>query len=242
MLRIVALSRPLEGEAENGDGFFLAVSDKRDKIREMVMSTPRAVDPAGTMEQIEVGDCERALLAVVDGVGHGAAAAEVTSKILAALEQHWRLDLALLVQECHRAAARSRGATLGLARISLSDTQVSLVGVGDVRLQLVAMPEHGKPPEASALEIHQAPNREWRVHPTTNNNGTVGYTLPSKLQKTACGFQPGDLLVMSSDGVDPIPARPGPQFSERRESEEIARSLLSRFGRFQDDATVIVAR
>jgi len=242
MVSIAALSRPLQGEVANGDGFFIATTDQNNDLKKVVISTPGVAEPAGTMGQVDLGDRECALLAVVDGVGHGPQAAEATSKILAALEQHWRLDLALLVQECHRAATGSRGATLGLARISMPDTQVRVVGIGDVRLQLVVSQRDEALSRGSAPEGHGPSETEWKVHRTTNNNGTVGYTMPSRLQKTAYGFRPGDLLVMSTDGVNPIPDTASTQYTEGPESDEIAKSLLSSFGRVQDDATVIVVR
>src|SRR5213593_3297932 len=56
-----------------------------------------------------------ALVAVVDGLGHGAEAASAAKAAVAALERHATESPAPLLERCHRALKGTRGAVMSVA-------------------------------------------------------------------------------------------------------------------------------
>ena len=79
---------------------------------------------------------------------------------------------------------------------------------------------------------------EQRNEAIAVRGGVVGYQLPSLNAKTLA-VSPGDTLIMATDGI-----RTG--FAARlaigHDPQEIAESILARFGKRSDDAHVIVTR
>src|SRR6266571_213760 len=100
-------SLALPGEAESGDRHL--------------------VKPVGTS----------VLVAVVDGLGHGAEAASAAQAAVAALERHASESLVGLVERCHRALKGTRGAVMSVAAFSRHDRSMTWVGVGNVEGLLV---------------------------------------------------------------------------------------------------------
>src|SRR5262252_7016782 len=72
------------------------------------------------------------LVAVVDGLGHGAAAAEAAATAVSVLEHHAHEAIAVLVERCHAALVRTRGAALTVAALSLQHETLTWLGVGNV--------------------------------------------------------------------------------------------------------------
>src|SRR3954471_3138879 len=60
-------------------------------------------------------DARRALVAAIDGVGHGAPANEAAEVAVAALRQDPWDDVEALTRRCHEALRPTRGAAVGLA-------------------------------------------------------------------------------------------------------------------------------
>src|SRR3989449_4254272 len=58
------------------------------------------------------------LVAVVDGLGHGAEAASAAKAAVAALERHATESPAPLLERCHRALKGTRGAVMSVAAFS----------------------------------------------------------------------------------------------------------------------------
>ena len=72
-----------------------------------------------------------ALVAAVDGVGRGAAAASAARAAIDALRVGPRDDVAALAEQCHEALRPTRGAAIGLAAFR-GDATVTWLGVGNV--------------------------------------------------------------------------------------------------------------
>jgi serine/threonine protein phosphatase PrpC len=152
-----------------------------------------------------------ALLGVIDGLGHGEAAA---------LAAHRAADL---MQRCHDALTKTRGAAMSLAHISFAHNALSWLGVGNVRASLVRAVPSGPVTRAAAL-LH---------------GGVVGYRLPPQLRAQTLTMRPGDLLVMASDGLTDAFAD-DPQLAQS--AGGIAEDILARHNKGTDDAMVLAAR
>jgi phosphoserine phosphatase RsbX len=73
-----------------------------------------------------------ALVAVIDGVGHGAEAAAAAQVAVATLRAHAQESLFPLLQRCHENLRMTRGVVLTLASFNALDETVTWVGVGTV--------------------------------------------------------------------------------------------------------------
>ncbi|MEV5650769.1 SpoIIE family protein phosphatase [Nocardia sp. NPDC052254] len=162
------------------------------------------------------------LFAVLDGLGHGAAAADAADRAAQVLADNRAEPLDVLMVLCHRAMSDTRGAAVSLVLFGGED-QVHWLGVGNVESRVLAIGP-GKPEvRATALLT----------------GGIVGYLLPPNLQAQTVAIRPGDVLLMSTDGivndfVDTLDlARP---------TADIADDILTCHGKDTDDALVLAAR
>jgi hypothetical protein len=125
-----------------------------------------------------------ALLAAMDGVGHGpdaAAAAAIAAEILESAPDAPVLDL---IRRCHGALAHTRGVALSLASFDDRQGTLSWSGVGNVAGVVVRA-------DASAL-----PGREELLL----RAGVLGHQLP-ELRASVLPVSPGDVLVFATDGI-----------------------------------------
>ena len=163
------------------------------------------------------------LFAVLDGLGHGAAAAEAADRAAQVLSDNRAEPLDVLVLLCHRALAETRGAALTLALFDSGD-RVHWLGVGNVESRIVAVAPAGKPAvRATALLTA----------------GIVGYRLPPNLPTQTVPVRAGDLLLMATDGivsdfVDTVDLS--------RPTSEITADILEGHSKDTDDALVLAAR
>lgn len=161
------------------------------------------------------------LFAVLDGLGHGAAAAAAVDRASRVLSAHRTEPLDALMARCHRAMSDTRGAAVTLALFSAQEAQ--WLGVGNVDSQVVTAGPTG--PQISATVLQ--------------SGGIVGYRLPANLQPQTVPVRPGDLLLMSTDGVVVEPAR---GIDLAASTADIARELVARHAKDTDDALVLAAR
>lgn len=174
---------------------------------------------------VETG--ERALLLVVDGLGHGeqaavAAAAAVAATRAEALAMRAQGPGALMAQ-LHAALRPTRGAAVGLGMLDGAAGTLRFAGVGNV---------------AAAVAQRDA---EARTRSLLSQNGIVGHQ-PRTAHEVTEPCPPGALLILASDGVRPqwrLDALPG---LVRRHPSLIAATLWRDLARGRDDATVLVAR
>jgi phosphoserine phosphatase RsbX len=165
---------------------------------------------------------EGVLAAVVDGLGHGQAAAAAAETAVATLEQRPHESVLMLVNRCNRSLRGMRGAVMSLASFSARDSTMTWVGVGNVRGVLLR------------ADRTKVPAREI-LFP---NNGVVG-GKPLTLRASILVVHPGDTLIFATDGIaesfahDLIPEGSPPQMIER---------ILSGSTLGTDDALVLVAR
>jgi negative regulator of sigma-B (phosphoserine phosphatase) len=168
-------------------------------------------------------DGTAALFGVVDGLGHGPDAATAALRAVDAVKRASSERLEVLIQLCHRVLTGSRGVAMTLARIDFATNTLAWTGVGNVTADLVAKAPTGVEVRSSA-----------RL-----SAGIVGYRIPEIRPAQTLSIRPGDLLVISTDGI-------GEDYLEHIDfaahSVTIAEDLLSKHAKETDDAMVLAAR
>jgi phosphoserine phosphatase RsbX len=163
-----------------------------------------------------------ALVAAIDGLGHGVGAADAADVAAEVLTAHPDDEPAHLLAECHRALSRTRGAVMTLAWFDLRDGRLSWTGVGNVEGRLVHAGARAGVPTEGAL----------------TKGGVVGYNLPS-IRVTSTDLLAGDVMVLATDGISSgfaaAIAAGGP-------AQEIADRILAEHGKRGDDALAVVVR
>jgi phosphoserine phosphatase RsbX len=163
-----------------------------------------------------------ALVAAIDGLGHGfeaAEAAHIAAGVLAASPDE---DAERLIAACHRALARTRGVVMTLAWFDLEQQTLHWTGVGNVEGRLVHARTGPRAPTEGAL----------------TKGGVVGYNLPS-IRVTGTDLDEGDVMVLATDGID---SRFAEAISPGASAQAIADRILARHAKERDDALVVVVR
>jgi phosphoserine phosphatase RsbX len=163
-----------------------------------------------------------ALVAAIDGLGHGFEAAEAADAAAAVLAEHPDEDPDRLIEACHRALARGRGAVMTLAWFDLVGESMSWTGVGNVEGRLVHAGAGTRAPTQGAL----------------TKGGVVGYNLPS-IRVTGTDLEDGDVMVLATDGIDSGFAQ---AILAGGAAQDIADRILAAHGKASDDALVVVVR
>lgn len=163
-----------------------------------------------------------ALVAAIDGVGHGEEAGRAARAAGEVLRGNPSRDLVLLVDRCHRALDGTRGAAISLAFVSASQSTLTWLGVGSVEGRLMsAGPAATRPKGSLALA-----------------NGVPGHELP-RVGSATIDIRAGDVLVMATDGV-------GRDFASSRDvsgsPQAIAERIIQDHWKPADDALVVAAR
>lgn len=161
------------------------------------------------------------LIGIADGLGYGAQAAEAARAALALVESHASDSLTALVERCHRALRKMRGAAMTLASIDGSTDSLTWLGIGSVTGVLL---QSGHVPD-----VHE---------PLILCGGVVGQRIPRVIARTR-HLSPGDTLVFMTNGVQWIP---GDASIPRDTPDVMARRLLLEHSTTTDDALVVVAR
>jgi negative regulator of sigma-B (phosphoserine phosphatase) len=163
-----------------------------------------------------------ALVAAVDGLGHGEDAAEAALAAERVLTAHARESPEALLRRCHEALLRTRGVVMTLAWFDLEACTLTWTGVGNVEGRLLrADAQPGVAPESALIK-----------------GGVVGYSLPH-VRATHTRLEGGDTLVLATDGVSSAFGR---TLRGDVPAQSLAERILAEHGRGTDDALVVVVR
>jgi negative regulator of sigma-B (phosphoserine phosphatase) len=164
-----------------------------------------------------------ALVAVIDGLGHGAAATEAAGRAADVLRAHAGENAQSLFERCHAALRHTRGVVMTLAWFDLEAGRLAWTGVGNVEARLLRMQAGVGAREASPVVL----------------GGVIGFQLPKAIRTTTIDLQPGDAVAFATDGVAADfsavldPAIPAQLQAER---------MLREHGKGSDDALAVVVR
>ena len=100
---------------------------------------------------------EGALLAGIDGLGHGREAALAARRAGAVVRERPTADLVLLVQRCHDALRGTRGAAISLAFVSAADGGLTWLGVGSVEGRVLSGDPEQRGPRARSRWVGACP-------------------------------------------------------------------------------------
>jgi len=160
------------------------------------------------------------VFAVIDGLGHGKAAAAASKIAVAMLQQYAGDPLIDLLHRCHESLRATRGVAMSLAKFNTADSVLTWIGVGNVEGALLRLE-----PELACDKL-------------LLRNGVVGSHLPT-LRAEELPVRPGDILTMVTDGV--ITEHPMRIVMDAK-IESVADGILASACKGNDDALVLAAR
>ena len=163
-----------------------------------------------------------ALVAVLDGLGHGDPAADASAIAAGVIRRHRAAPAAELLQRCHEALRRTRGVVMTLAWFDLEHRELGWAGVGNVEARLVRGAAAYGDRHDSALVL----------------GGVVGYNLP-KIRPATFDLLPGDAVAFATDGIEAdysVSLAPGVP------AQLLAERIHKRHGKGTDDALAVVVR
>jgi negative regulator of sigma-B (phosphoserine phosphatase) len=163
-----------------------------------------------------------ALVAAIDGLGHGGDAADAADAAAKVMAEHPDEEPGRMLEACHRALARTRGAVMTLAWFDLEGESLSWTGVGNVEGRLV----------------HARAGPHAPTHGALTKGGVVGYNMPS-IRVTGTDLEDGDVMVLATDGIHSDFAR---AIVDGGSAQDIADRILALHGKPSDDALVVVVR
>ncbi|MGZ3688151.1 MAG: SpoIIE family protein phosphatase [Bdellovibrionota bacterium] len=150
---------------------------------------------------------------MIDGLGHGAEAAEAAQTAIQLLEQHFAEPPSSLLRLCHEGLRATRGVAMSLASYNVGDSTLTWCGIGNVEGRL------GK----STLLL---------------KNGIVGSNF-SPPRISTLPVAPEDTLIFTTDGIRPEFTS---ILDQALAPKDLAESILAEYSKGTDDALVLVAR
>jgi anti-sigma regulatory factor (Ser/Thr protein kinase) len=157
---------------------------------------------------------------VVDGLGHGAGAADAARECVLAFRRHAGVPPGARVNALHQALRGTRGAALAVAEIDAARRVVRFAGLGNITGSV-----HG--PES--------------VRHMVSHHGIAGHAV-SKIAEYTYPWSPNCALILHSDGVASLRGLDAYPGLLQRDPRLVAGVLYRDFRRGRDDATVVVAR
>ena len=163
-----------------------------------------------------------ALVGAIDGLGHGDEAAEAAALAAQVLAATPADEPAEVLERCHRALRRSRGAVMTLAWFDVAARRLRWTGVGNVEGRLVRARAGPRTPTEGAFL----------------RGGVIGYNLPP-LRVTDTPLEDGDVMVLATDGVE---SRFAGALAAGGGAQAMADRILGEHAKDTDDALVVVVR
>jgi phosphoserine phosphatase RsbX len=173
---------------------------------------------------LSVSSCmsDYALIAAIDGIGHGKNAAAAAHTAAAVLEASATEPLVSLLQKCHEVLRNTRGVVLSVAFIDFSQSILTWIGVGNVQGFLLR-----------SSQSTSGGNGALLLRP-----GVVGSQLPM-LQTATLPISAGDVLAFATDGIR------GEFLEDVLSNDTAQRSadrILAKHCKGTDDALILLAR
>jgi len=158
-------------------------------------------------------------VAIVDVLGHGPEAHELTHVIEAYLVRYGTSDVSGLMTRLHQHLRGTRGAVAGLCAIDAATGRTNYAGIGNT-----VMRRFGK--------------AETRL---VSQDGVLGQNMRTPLPQTL-QLDAGDLIVLYTDGVSDRFTSDDYPGVLLHAPKEVASNIVQRFGKNHDDAACIAVR
>lgn len=162
------------------------------------------------------------LVAAIDGLGHGAAAADAAEAAADILRGNADEEPQAVLDRCHAALRRTRGVVMTLVWFDVAGRKMDWTGVGNVEARLMRAAGRGGARYDSPVVLA----------------GVVGYNLP-RVRLGTVELESGDAVVLATDGVS---ADYSSSFETGLPAQELADRVLERHGKGSDDALAVVVR
>ena len=158
-------------------------------------------------------------VAIVDVLGHGTEANELTHVIDAYLARYGTSDVSGVMKRLHQHLKGTRGAVVGLCAIDAATGRVEYAGIGNTTMR-----------------------RFGRVETRlVSQEGVLGQNMRTPWAQTL-QLEPGDVIVLYTDGVSDRFTSDDYPGVLRHAAEEVASNIVKRFGKDHDDAACIAVR
>lgn len=210
-----------------GTTFFSRITRKDSSIEPSNLSTKVGVICLPLEGEEACGDsvaikeyCDRIVLLLVDGLGHGLLAAEAANEAVASFHQHASYGPQKIIEQIHRDLRKTRGAALAIVEIDLGEEDLCFSGIGNIIGRVISF------------------KKSYRM---ISYHGIVGEEV-RKCKEYKYPFFKDDLLIVHSDGLSSRWSRddyPGLWF---KHPTLIAGTLYRDHRRLQDDCSMIVVK
>ena len=158
-------------------------------------------------------------VAIVDVLGHGPEANELTHVIEAYLKRYCCRDITGILAGLHQHLQGTRGAAVGLCAIDSAAGRLDYAGIGNTAMRIFG-------------------NTDTRF---VSQDGVLGQNMRTPRPQSA-QLEPGDLIVQYTDGVsDRFTTQQYPGLL-LHPPELVAANIVQRFGKDHDDAACIAVR
>ncbi len=194
----------------------------------MTLSNHLAITKRAFLGETHCGDeCaywqegDKATLCIVDGLGHGENAERAAQAAVEYVALHLAKPLVDVFAGCDRALRRTRGVAMGIAVVDEEAGTLTYAGIGNTRIMIV---------RGTRPVIH-----------LSSNYGIVGGGY-RKLTPETVELHPGDLVILSSDGIKERCDLSAYGDALRGDVQQLAERILHDWARETDDAAVLVFR
>lgn len=175
-------------------------------------------EECGDIGLIEVTDTE-CYFGLIDAVGHGIVAHDIAVKAKTYILNNINSNPSKLLSELHEILKPTRGAVIALGKLNVLTGETVFSGIGNIQTKILGP-------------------RTLQIIP---NDGIVGYMM-STPKEQRIRLHPGDILIMTSDGVkehfDPLECTD--LFS--KSAEIISKGMIDRYGKKEDDASCLIIK
>lgn len=169
----------------------------------------------------------KVLILAVDGLGHGPDANEAASQSIASFRNNAAYSPAETLRQIHSDIRRTRGAVGAVLHINKKSPEVQFCGIGNINGKVFSI--------TTSKTITVTKN-------LISYNGILGHNIPNTVHNQLTAMNPGQLLVLHSDGVKSRWDLNKYVDLHRHDASLIAALIYRDFNRGTDDTLVIVAK
>lgn len=164
---------------------------------------------------------DRVILFLGDGLGHGIHAEEAVLAAIDSIKNSYSSDPVEIIRGMHADVKKTRGLVGTVAVFDIKARTWSICGVGNILTKI----------NSHANQLGFLPY-----------NGIIGLNIPSSLKERTFAYEPGQYLVMCSDGIKSRFDLNKHTAVQRYDPTIMAASIINEFNRHTDDVGVVVCK